>query len=78
MRACAQVHGRVCLRACVREVKTGEEIHIRLAVTRHTERQKPDREMHDKVAVGWLLNVPATCECISRMGLLRQLYVLPR
>ena len=26
---------------------------------------------------GWLLNVPATCECISGTDLLRQLYVLP-
>ena len=27
--------------------------------------------------VGWLLNVPATCQCISRTDLLRQFYVLP-
>ena len=27
--------------------------------------------------VGWLLNVPATCECISGTDLLRQFYVLP-
>ena len=27
--------------------------------------------------VCWLLNVPATCECISGTDLLRQLYVLP-
>ena len=27
--------------------------------------------------VGWLLNVPATGECISGTDLLRQLYVLP-
>ena len=27
--------------------------------------------------VCWLLNVPATCKCISGTGLLRQLYVLP-
>ena len=27
--------------------------------------------------VGWLLNVPATFECISGTDLLRQLYVLP-
>ena len=27
--------------------------------------------------VGWLLNVPATCECISGTDLLRQIYVLP-
>ena len=29
------------------------------------------------VVVCWLLNVPATCECISRTDLLRQVYVLP-
>ena len=29
------------------------------------------------VVVCWLLNVPATCECISGTDLLRQLYVLP-
>ena len=27
--------------------------------------------------VGWLLNVPATCECISGTDLHRQYYVLP-
>ena len=27
--------------------------------------------------VGWLLNVPATCECVSGTDLLRQFYVLP-
>ena len=37
-------------------------------------------EIHKHVAgwlVGWLLNVPATCECISGTDLLGQLYVLP-
>ena len=29
------------------------------------------------IVVGWLLNVPATCECISGKDLLRQFYVLP-
>ena len=29
------------------------------------------------VVVGWLLNVPATCECISGTDLLRQFYMLP-
>ena len=29
------------------------------------------------VFVGWLLNVPATCECISGTDVLRQFYVLP-
>ena len=32
---------------------------------------------HDCLFVGWLLNVPATCECISGTDLLRQFYVLP-
>ena len=36
---------------------------------------------HDKATVclfvGWLLIVPATCECISGTDLLRQFYVLP-
>ena len=29
------------------------------------------------VVVCWLLNVPATCECISGTDLLRQFYALP-
>ena len=29
------------------------------------------------VLAGWLLNVPATCECISGTDLLRQFYELP-
>ena len=29
------------------------------------------------LSVGWLLNVPATCKCISGTDLLRQFYVLP-
>ena len=28
------------------------------------------------VVVGWLLNVPTTCYCISGMDLLRELYML--
>ena len=31
----------------------------------------------ERVVFGWLLNIPATCECISGTGLLRQFYVLP-
>ena len=30
-----------------------------------------------RIVVCWLLNVPATCECISGTDLLRQFYVLP-
>ena len=33
-------------------------------------------QMED-VVVGWLLHVPATCECISGTDLHRQFYVLP-
>ena len=43
-----------------------------------TDKSKPDE--HDwlhSLFVGWLLNVPATCEFISGMDLLRQFYVLP-
>ena len=29
------------------------------------------------VVVGWLLNVPATCQCVSGADLHRQFYVLP-
>ena len=29
------------------------------------------------VVVCWLLNIPATCECISGTHLHRQIYVLP-
>ena len=35
------------------------------------------RGLRMAVVVGWLLNVPATCECISGTDLLRQFYVLP-
>ena len=31
----------------------------------------------DCLLVGWLFNVPATCESISDRDLIRQLYVLP-
>ena len=37
-------------------------------------------EVFATLKVGWfveLLNVPATCECISGTDLLRQFYVLP-
>ena len=32
---------------------------------------------HMQFVVGWLLNVPATCKCISGTDLHRQFYVLP-
>ena len=36
--------------------------------------KSPDDEL---LFVGWLLIVPATCECISGTDLHRQFYVLP-
>ena len=33
--------------------------------------------LKERLFVGWLLNVPATCECISGTDLHRQFYVLP-
>ena len=38
---------------------------------------KPSPSDNNVVVVGWLLNVPATCECILGTDLLRQFYVLP-
>ena len=40
----------------------------------------PSRPVNDELVcwlVGWLLNVPATCECISGTDLIRQFYVQP-
>ena len=34
------------------------------------------KEEEELLFVGWLLNVPATCECISGTDLLRQFYLL--
>ena len=39
--------------------------------------QPTARSRHQLLLVGWLLNVPATCKCISGTDLLRQFYVLP-
>ena len=43
--------------------------------------ERPKRRWRDDICgalfVCWLLNVPATCECISGTDLLRQFYVLP-
>ena len=38
---------------------------------------KSNRTMGAALFVCWLLNVPATCKCISGTDLLRQFYVLP-
>ena len=40
---------------------------------RHTDADRDGRV----VVVCWLLNVPATCKCVSGTDLLRQFYVLP-
>ena len=39
--------------------------------------KKKEEEEEEEEFVGWLLNVPATCECISGTDLHRQFYVLP-
>ena len=44
--------------------------------TRLMARSETDRQT--EMFVGWLLNVPATCECVSGTDLLRQYDVLPR
>ena len=36
-----------------------------------------EKEEEEGLFVCWLLNVPATCECISGTDLHRQFYVLP-
>ena len=36
-----------------------------------------DKYIKNCLLGGWLVNVPATCECISGTDLLRQFYVLP-
>ena len=40
-------------------------------------KQKKKKKKKKIVVVCWLLNVPATCECISGTDLLKQFYVLP-
>ena len=44
-----------------------------------TNKQEKKMEASRRVCllVDWLLNVPATCQCISGTDLLRQFYVLP-
>ena len=40
-------------------------------------KEEEKEEEEEDVVVCWLLNVPATCSCISGTDLLRQFYVLP-
>ena len=65
------------------EMKTLETQHL-FESTRNEHALYTRHILHLKVGpdtvcllVGWLLNVPATCECISGTDLLRQLHVLP-
>ena len=44
---------------------------------RKEKKRKRKEKRKRKKEVCWLLNVPATCECISGTDLLRQFYVLP-
>ena len=44
---------------------------------RRAEEKRREEKMRRKVMVGLLLNVPATCQCISGTDLLKQLHVLP-
>ena len=44
---------------------------------RERERKREREREREREFVCWLLNVPATCECISGTDLLRQFYVLP-
>ena len=56
---------------------SGAELH--LATEGHRlERRTDEPVLMVGVVVGWLVNVPATCECTSGTDLLRQFYVLPR
>ena len=40
-------------------------------------REGEEEEKEECLLVGWLFNVPASCQCISGTDLLRQVYVLP-
>ena len=44
---------------------------------REGRKRERERERERCLFVGWFLNVPATCECISGTDLHRQFYVLP-
>ena len=44
---------------------------------RTTEGREAKNEIDRKEVVCWLLNVPATCQCISGTDLLRQFDMLP-
>ena len=54
-------------------VHTGPELHRDQTAVLGV----PTSDRQSGVVVGWLLNAPATCWCISGTDLLRQFYVLP-
>ena len=56
--------------SCVRALDARHVSPLHCPTTRCSGRARKD------VVVGWLLNVPATFECISGTDLLRQFYVL--
>ena len=61
---------------------TVEKLHgpLRYVALKRIRDVGPDTEGQGHVGlfvVCWLLNIPATCKCISGTELLRQLYLLP-
>ena len=44
---------------------------------REGRKKRRQKTSNGSLFVGWLLNIPATCECISGTDLLTQFYVLP-
>ena len=57
-----------------RQNKVGVDMTHHKKTIRKYHKQGPGLEC---LFVGWLLNIPATCQCISGTDLLRQFYVLP-
>ena len=61
----------VCTLTIIKAIRQSE---MREKETGKTKERKTDGHC---LLVCWLLNVPATCECISGTDLHRQFYVLP-
>ena len=57
--------------------RTERPVEQTIETTEKTVEQIIRRTNDRGLLVGWLLNVPATCECISGTDLLRQWHVLP-
>ena len=64
---------------CVDMMKAEQLLGIdsRVSITAVHMRQPLDQDVERGEFVCWLVNVSATCRCISGTDLLRQLYVLP-